>query len=519
MATSKTHSHRSTAGVSRRELLRAGSLLVPGLVVAPGFLLPAARAQSASSYDYYIAPTGADGNPGTQSSPWAITAINSKQAQYAGRRVGLLDGTYNVGPMMTQNRDVPALRINGGSASSPTVIAAVHRGAAVISANDGAYGGGNNSCAVLGHKSTAPQQGYITIDGLKFTGGSYQIIEIGNYDFTGPVVPGVLIQNCEFTDNNCSATQIAIGGNCAQITLNRTSGTILRNNYHHDNVGALGLNSADHFSALYQWQSSGTVVEYCTLINSGNFHGKEGGNQGTTIRNCYIDVSSFTSGQNRSGIQGFDGAPTSGMTQPSSFHNNIIVYNYLALDLQAELNNGGWSTPLAIYNNTIVAASSWTAGLIYYEQTAGARLLRFYNNLFLDSGIAPTSYGYTLANIDAFTLTDYNIYGGHAAWSTVKGGQWNSTSATGYPSFAAWQSSLSGSTGADAHSQNAVVAVVGIGLNALKYQLTTGIALGAGRVGGVAAGAAVNVGAWDGVVTQIGSGTLVVPNSPVLNVS
>jgi hypothetical protein len=509
--------------LSRRDVLRRGALLAPGLIILPNFLLSVARGQAVASFDYYISPGGSDNNPGTQASPWAITALNSKQSTYGGKRVGLLDGTYNVGSMMTNNRDSPALNINGGTATSPTVLAAVNPGSATITANNGSYGGGNNTCAVLGHKSTSPQQGHVTLDGLKLTGGSYQVVEIGNYDNSGPILTGVIIQNCEFTGNDCSTSSNALGGNGAQISLYRNSGTILRNNYHHSNVGMHGVGSADHFSALYQWQTSGTIVEFCTLINTGNLHGKEGGNQGTTIRNCYIDVASFTSGQNRSGIQGFDGAPTSGLTQSSTFHNNIIVYSYAAVDIQAELNNGGWSTPVAIYNNTFVAVQSWDTGLVYYERTAGSRLLRFYNNLYFDNGHSG-GYGYLLANGDAPGLIDYNIYGGHPSWSTVPGGQVNSSGITRYSSVSAWQASVSGSTGADAHSQSAVVTFSNAGQNALQYKITSGPAFGTGRVGGVASGAACNIGAWDGTVTQIGVGSTTtvptaVPDAPTLSVS
>ncbi len=271
----------STGRLSRRDILRTGGVLLPAVAV-PGLFFPrTAHPQAAVSFDFYISPSGSDGNAGTQASPWAITSLNTKQSTYSGKRVGLLPGTYNVGSLMSSNRDSPALRINGGASGSPTVIAATSRGQAVIAANNGSYGGGSaNICAVLGHKSTAPKQGYVTIDGLKFTGGSYQVIEMGNYDFSGPVISGIVIKNCEFTGSNATNTPKAVGGNCAQISIYKNSGTLLSNNYHHDNYGDGGPGSADHFSALYQWQSSGTTIEYCTLINSGNLHGKEGGQSG-----------------------------------------------------------------------------------------------------------------------------------------------------------------------------------------------------------------------------------------------
>jgi hypothetical protein len=54
---------------------------------------------------------------------------------------------------------------------------------------------------------------------------------------------------------------------------------------------------------------------------------------------------------------------------------------------------------------------------------------------------------------------------------------------------------------------------------AAKYQLAGGsAAANAGRVGGVSSGAACNIGAWDGTVTQIGSSVgataMILPDPP-----
>ena len=71
--------------------------------------------QSPATYDYYIGPSGSDSNPGTQSSPWAITAINTKQSTYAGHNLGILPGTYNCYALVQAGSfNQPALVVNGG---------------------------------------------------------------------------------------------------------------------------------------------------------------------------------------------------------------------------------------------------------------------------------------------------------------------------------------------------------------------------------------------------------------------
>lgn len=135
------HSRRS---VIKHGAFAAGALLLPW---RPRW----AQAQSAT-FDYYISPTGSDSNPGTQASPWSITAINTKQSVYAGKRVGLLDGTYNVYSLCQAGAwNLAALVVNGGTTGSPTVIAAVNPQKAILDAHDpssGAYP--TTECAIIG---------------------------------------------------------------------------------------------------------------------------------------------------------------------------------------------------------------------------------------------------------------------------------------------------------------------------------------------------------------------------------
>ena len=74
----------TTALVSRRELVRAGAVLIPTVVGAP-WIFSRAQAQTTPTFDYYISPGGSDGNAGTQGSP-GMTAINTSVLSTGGRR-------------------------------------------------------------------------------------------------------------------------------------------------------------------------------------------------------------------------------------------------------------------------------------------------------------------------------------------------------------------------------------------------------------------------------------------------
>ena len=112
----------------------------------------------------------------------------------------------------------------------------------------------------------------------------------------------------------------------------------------------------------------------------------------------------------------------------------------------------------------------------------------------------PGGYGYFLVNADAFALIDYNLYSGGALWTTVPAGNHTSSGATSHTSLTSWQSAVGG----DAHSITTAPTFTNAGSYALQYTTTTGSAYQAGRVGGLSSGAPINLGAWDGNVTQIG---------------
>lgn len=484
----------------------------------------------AAFFDFYISTSGSDANSGTLSSPWAITAINTKQATYAGKRVGIVVGTYDVSSLMGTNEGVPALNVAGGTVNSQTVIGSSDANGfysprvAVLDAKgaSGFYGGSNaNISPVLGNNGSGVNVGYFTLQGLKVVNFSYWAIYIGLAPGGTPVEPNVILQDLELTGGNGDFATGTDGVNLAPIVNVGTTNLLIDNCYIHDNQGSSTVNGRAHFSAYYQWgefapggvPTSGTTIQYCTIVNSGGLHGKEANQQGTTIQYCYIDWSAGPNGQNGSCIQGFDGASTSqgatallGLNQATNIHHNILVQGIQGMDLEAELNEGGWTTACNVYNNSFVngRASAPQEFFRWFENASGSRLLTFYNNGFYDNGFHPPgSYGYMLVNSDAPTLLDYNAYGGGSSWNTVSPGAINSgTGLTNYTTLAAWKAAISADSNSISTASNPFT---NNGSRALQYQIGSSSPwYQAGRVGG-SGSTACNLGAWDGTVTRIGS--------------
>ena len=470
-------------------------------------------AQAHAACDYYIGTGGSDANPGTSGSPWAYTAINSKRTTYTGKTVCFQDGTYDVSSLMGGTFQQPALDIDGGTVGVPTIIKALNDRQAIIT------GGGalpyNSEAPMMGHSSSRTHQGYITIDGLKFTGGRTSVLVIGTLGASSNV-PGITIQNIESTghsDLNSNPgggnTPGSGGGNASSITLNDTLGALISNNYIHDNVGH-SSGSDDHLNGILLWASTGTVIEKNTLVSTGAILAKEDANQGNTVRYNYIDNAHWSADSSTS-VSDFVGAPTGGLTQTSYFHHNIVLSQGNAIFLVPTLGDAPWTTNVEVYNNTLVMLQYGTGPPPYVENAfsiwAGTSKLKFYNNIL--TGAVSIDNKMLRFNPKAYSVWDYNLYPATGmAWRLVN----DATGATSadYTTVASLRTAITAAGGSgSAFDTHAVVSdtpgFLSSGtLAADYYRITSGAAYQAGKTGGTSGGSTVNIGAWDGIVTQIG---------------
>ena len=397
---------------SRRDMLRMGGIALPAATLIQSWL--PALSQVVGSFDYYISPNGNDSNPGTVSQPWAITAINTKQAIYAGKKVGLLDGTYNVYSMYAGGANdgyTPLLQIKGGTAGSPTVIQSVNARQAIIQANNGAAYG--NNTPVMGCLDSS--NGYITVDGIKLTGHSTKGFYFGSYGLasTGVTYPGLTVQNCEFT--NQSAIGQTYGNNLSSLEMAGAVGNLVNNNYFHNNTG-YSANSSDHFSAWIVWFNVGGTFQYNTLISSGNMYGKEIGNYGNTIQYNYVDSSNqILDGYIDAGITDYGDNRDVNHGVSQSWHHNVIKASK-GIDFRQDA-SGPTSNTINVYNNTlIINASAQSGGII---GAIAPSLYSCYNNIIYSA--ASGDHFLNGVNLDYAGLLDYNLYYDSASsyiWNT-----------------------------------------------------------------------------------------------------
>ncbi len=470
------------------------------------------------SFNYFISTTGNDSNNGlTPATAWAITALNSKQATYGGQRLGLIAGTYDIsGNMVVANETVFGIA-GGPNSSTPTYIASCDasgnysRGVATLDCKgaSGIYGGVSNStCYPFGPGAgVGPLPSSInnwTMDGLQFTGFGYNCISVGSIGGNGGLGPtsNVIIQNCTFHDGVNSQTTT----HSAVIIAYDYSNLLISNCWFNNCTSPAA--DQNHFSTInLNGQASRSIngtITLCTFSNSPGIYGivDQGLQSGTTVEYCYFDLTqlgvNFNDG---AALQGLSNNVLPGSQAPSSFHHNITKGGTAFFD--AIFAGSPAVVNFSFYNNSWDLYGQSVYGIFGNTENPGqSHLFTCYNNLMWDNGATfqgALNAGYIVSNVDGFSVLDYNIYGTLNKFVSYPA---NGGSGTTTQTFASWKTA----TGGDVHSStNATNPYTNNGTYALQYQVQSGsVAFQTGRIGGTSGGAVCNVGAWDGIVTQIG---------------
>jgi Right handed beta helix region len=498
---------------SRRTFLRYSGGMVGASLLAP-YWVRSVIAQSVSTFDFYISPTGNDANAGTSASPWAFsTLLNSNQPHYnstiasnrakmAGKRVGVLPGTYSLGAIagtastgnVPGDWSSPQYQVPAGTgASSPTVLQSTVPLGAILDGqltNESAQNPGG--VPLLGSDTNGNAK-YITIDGFEIKNAAAHGIMIGGMSaISGTQVPGIVVRNCYIH----AVTDSSTGGNAAGITIYSCNGALVQNCYVTDIHS-----TSNRETGIETWNSVNTIIEYTTIIltapEAGAFYAKNINNSCVTVRNCYFDLSGASGGQY---CLGWDLTPLGAAT--SKAYNNILVGGAALLQtVGTGMDPASSAEKVFIYNNTLVGTGPNYGGIQCFG-TAGT--MHAYNNVFAAS--VAGGRGVVDFNASAPALMDYNLYQLVLLGLTSNG-------TTNYPAISntlsAWQASLPGGcVGRDAHAISGAPTFAGGGtLPAQAYKLASGSrGKGSGSSDGTVSGSACDMGAWGGASppTQVG---------------
>ncbi|HUJ52608.1 MAG TPA: right-handed parallel beta-helix repeat-containing protein [Steroidobacteraceae bacterium] len=525
------------AAASRRDFLRYGGG-VAGASLLGAYWPRSAQAQSATTYDYYISTTGSDSNAGTLAAPWAITSLlagNANQAKMAGKRVGVIAGTYEV-MTLTGISSYPGsysqayLLVRGGSSAAPTVLASCN-----ASGTYAPVGNSSGAWAVLDGQGTSSNnsQGqpliggigsgyaYLTIDGFEIINAYYHPIavgyETGGYSTISTRNAGISIQN-----NYIHTFTNSLGGaNATGITLYATTGAVIQNNY------ITGISdTSNRATGIECWNTDNVMIQYNTLISTSNqqvggIFIKNEGNYQNTVRFNHVDLTASGTSVSGSGGICIDLSGTS--SNITSVYNNVVISDNPVFSYAISVD--GWPNSVENqlwYNNTFVGIPG-SSGVFFVRYGASATITH-YNNIYAvhSVGFRGTfnTSGAGGGGTCALALSDYNCFQTVSLGLTANG---TNNTPTLYTSLSTWTSALATATvGKDAHSLAANPLFVATGSGPLYYQLAVGSPCsGKGSTTGTSSGSTTDMGAWGNGATQIGSSfapgggsALPVPNSP-----
>lgn len=455
----------------------------------------------AESFDYYISTTGSDSNDGTEGSPWAITALNTKQTTYAGKRVGLLDGTYTVEASDTDNWGGNTRQLGivftsdaAGTSEAPTIIESVNPRSAIIEDDSidvlflierGADYIQLKNLRISPNTGLGipiqPWGGNCRIEGIKFdpwhngdTGGDNAAAIYCDAKDATPRIAGLVISNCWFGGvYNVSATEYS-------------------------------ANSA----AIIPMSTTGAIIEYCTAENTFQLFMAKYDCAGLTVRyNHLVNVDQLTKA----------------FQKPVDDSERVQVYNNLQI--------GGGITgaytyqdgadevfpDIDYYNNTHVVAGGSEGILARWrrnsEDADTTQTGKFFNNIIALTSDPSSTYVFhnfggstgTGPYSEMFSLMDRNCYPSrNSNFFKASDGDYY-TPDTSWTSLAAYQSA----TGFEANSIQAdPVFTDGTGTDPDNYKLDSGSPCkSAGKSDGTSGGSNVDMGCWGGASppTQIGS--------------
>jgi len=492
----------------------------------------------AAAIDYYIGPNGSDSNPGTEAQPWAITALTTKRATYAGRTVGFLDGTYDVSALNAPTRPfaVPLFNIAGGSALSPTIIKSVNpRGAHITAKTPGGTYTGSKSGGIFNgfhqpHEggvfanTVGVTAGNIIFDGLRMSGEQTVLIRIGEGPNTGFGYANCAIINCELFDcndaqaNNNGGNYAADGANICPIQTFNTDNLLIENNYIHDII-SWSPTTPDHLSCLICWYSRNTTIRYNTFVQASGIYGKEYPSPGFVCEYNYVQET-----RNTVGIADWVGgvSPIAATGLITYIRNNVINVAGGGIAMHATLGSGASRTPMKdpiyIHNNTVYALSPGNnphIGFAVNSNIAGQS--RSFNNIMF-GGMNIFERKMHSFNPLAPGLVDYNWYPNTGSrWRLLSDSTYGPDSGGEHSSLATMAAAVQAAGGistslVEAHavqsSQNTALMFTQTGTFANRFRLAaTSSALNAGRSDGTTGGSVVDMGAWGNLpvgVTRIG---------------
>jgi len=429
----------------------------------------------------------------------------------AGEKIGMLAGTYLCSSLQSgsaaNNYQYPSLNLPQGTSGSPTILQSVSGPGTVILDNSTS----TTQNPLIGQDPNG--SGYFTIDGLTIkgnnTGAKACLVSAryNNYSDTNSVAGtafGITVQNCEIYNMYITGPG---GSNYSGIIMQGCQGSIIKNNYIHD-ITKPG--DQPHCHCYEEYGCAGSQIVFNTFANNpgGGIDLKAGVSGAEIAYNYFYNVATYPASNGIGAVTGADGAEGNPNTPGTAIVVHHNIFDSCGAVHAGDVNSTG-AQDLYYYNNTIYDTRTGSNFVADLRETSVAKS-QFYNNILVTTANSGGgSYGTLILSSGNFTNVSNNCY-----FLNSSSGGWAQSAS--FSSLSAWQASP-GSPDAHSIAANPIfTSTIASGSGSAQFKLGSGSpCLGKGTSG-------VNIGAWDGTVSQIGwssSGQLPTPSSPKLTVS
>jgi hypothetical protein len=386
-------------GVTEFGLQTGGSWVSPGDNIYCAFVLPAATAGNATltslnlQYDdgqpsgpqLYVAPTGDDGNDGSQAHPW-LTLQHAADVVQPGDTVNVLPGNYT------------GFMLQTSGASGQPIRFLAQPGAIINANNDQAPNGHTPDGINLENWDAPPPISYVVIDGFTLDGDNFPVrprcgIRIaGNADNgTSSFAHHITISNNHLA--NCREFGILTGHvNDILIESNECSGSINQHGIYHSNSGdrATLRNNICHGN------------HGCGIHTNGDL---SSGGDGM-ISDCLFEgnIVYENAADLGSGLGGGSGINSDGVRN-STYRNNLLFNNHASGISLYMIDAGAPAIGNFVTNNTICMPNDGRWAINIADASTGATLR---NNILLNDHSFRGSITLTPDCVNGFT-SDYNV--------------------------------------------------------------------------------------------------------------
>lgn len=398
----------------------------------------------ALSFDFFIGPDGDDTlGDGSLGNPWSLSAFNSKQSTYAGKKIGIIGDVAGVQTPITQTSIAGTVKtlysqyqaqpgtgagcifnINGGTSTSTYIASCDSTGAykarwAVIDFSQPGSGGTvvpTVYAFALGQNffsGSVPNGGFLTFDGLVM---KYFAGVMVTCSHVGATSNNFVVQNCEISNGG----HVPSNNNPGAIYLTGCASPVITNNKIHDLQTITGGATAPFgMCAFVTFASTNITLTNNTFYNCSAVLTKDTHQQFLNCSYNYLDHGIFGSASAGADVaQGAITGHSPAAGQVSIIHHNIFL-GALNLHAQDGINNAGTTQ---CFNNTFYGSPSYTAAFNCVEgepATSGAALQFQHNIVYAantyDHGAAYGNCIWITANIAVTNATfNNNVYGSNS---------------------------------------------------------------------------------------------------------